>query len=343
MIKNSYLKSKLSNIKSNNSTLQIADNKINDVNITVNNFYLSSNDLNIENKSFFDNLTFSNETSVLNCPINNFQFFEKSTKQNVKEEKINKNKLMNKFEDSQFYDLKGKRESLEINYELMKLKKSKGNILNKKRKNNNDSKKGHSKYADDNLGRKIKNLILNYTLKFLNEKIKIIYDEKIGNGIFKKKLLPINKSIKLNMSIEYNTNLIHKTLREIFSDNISSKYTDYLKNHNKIIIDKLLNDKDEKIASYFQKLLNITFLQCVRKFSGSNEIKELEGFTKFNDIKNKLFDDSKYIEAMEYYLNNYESKIQKKRRKNKTKSEEGNNGKKSPKKIINNQIMFNIH
>lgn len=342
MIKNSYLKSKLSNIKSNNSTLHIADNKINDINNTLNNFYLSSNDLNIENKSFFDN--FSNETSILYCPINNFQFFEKQTKQNVKEDKINKNKLTNNFEDSQFYDIKGKKESLlEINSELMKLKKSKGNILNKKRKNNNDSKRGHSKYADDNLGRKIKNLILNYILKFLNEKIKIIYDEKIGNGIFKKKLLPINKSIKLNMTIEYNTNFMHKTLREIFSDNISSKYTDYLKNHNKIIIDKLLNDKDEKIASYFQKLLNITYLQCVQEFSGSSEIKELEGFTKFNDIKNKLFDDSEYIEAIEYYLNNYEDKIQKKRRKNQTKSEEGNNSKKSQKKIINNQIMFNIH
>ena len=39
------------------------------------------------------------------------------------------------------------------------------------------------------------------------------------------------------MKIEYNMNLLKKTLGEIFSDNISYRYTNYCKNHNKIIID----------------------------------------------------------------------------------------------------------
>jgi hypothetical protein len=254
MLKNLNLKTKFYIIKSNNPILQGVDNKVNELN---NNFSINSNDFNIDNKSSFDNLILNNnETSTLHYPNINLQSNEKITKPNLNEEKIKSNKLFIKSEKNQLFVIERKKESSENNYESIKSKKLKSNILNRKRKNNN-SKESHSKYADDNLGRKIKNLILNYTLKFLNEKIKIIYNEIIGSGIFKKELLPLHQSIKANMTVEYNTNLLHKTLGEIFMNNISTRYTNYFKNHNKIIINILLNDKNEKNAAYFRKLFNI--------------------------------------------------------------------------------------
>ena len=67
--------------------------------------------------------------------------------------------------------------------------KSKSKLIKKsrlflKRKNDNTIGK-HTKYADDNLRRKIKNLVLKYALEFLNEKIRALYKGNIGKGISK--------------------------------------------------------------------------------------------------------------------------------------------------------------
>ena len=86
----------------------------------------------------------------------------------------------------------------------------------------------HNKYADDNLRRKCKNIVLNKILEYINDKIYQIYEGKIGNGILKKEILPLNHSHKNNISIEYNRNLIYQTLKQIFSGDISTKYSYYL-------------------------------------------------------------------------------------------------------------------
>ena len=66
-----------------------------------------------------------------------------------------------------------------------------------------------------------------------------------------------------------------------------------------------MNDKDEKIVYYFKKLFNITFSQCMDKFKGNNEVKELEGFTTFNEITNELPGEPEYIEAFQFNLAKY--------------------------------------
>ena len=72
-------------------------------------------------------------------------------------------------------------------YDINELIQLRHNLLNKKRKSE-DCKGRHSKYAENNIKRKIKNNILKYDLEFINKKIKQIYNEKIGNCIFKKQL-----------------------------------------------------------------------------------------------------------------------------------------------------------
>jgi hypothetical protein len=327
---------KLSNIRiNNNAPLQVTDNKsflLNyTLNNTLNNNIMNSYDNNLDDSSLFDINPYKNDISSLENPFINSQAFEKTTKTITNERKISKDINLMNLGDIQSDNSDENKEGHE---HLMGFEQLKENLLNRKTKS--EEPKKHSRFSGDNLRRKLKNIILNYALEFLNKKIKQIYKENIGNGIFKKELLPINRSIKSNTSVEFNINLLYKTLGEIFSCNISCKYKQYFKNHNRIIIDRLLKDKDENIVSYFKKLFNITFLQCIEKFNGSDEIKELEGFTKFSEIKELLPEESEYIEAMENYLNNYVVKLVNKKTKNKTKKREEYKPKKTKKKIRRN-------
>ena len=158
--------------------------------------------------------------------------------------------------------------------------------LGKKRKNSNSYEK-HTKFSDDNIQRKCITIIINNSLEFINKRIEKIYNGNIGNGMNCKKLL--NVQIRPNLhTIDFIKNLLYKNLGEIFSGNIRLKYTNYLYNHNSLMIKKLLNEKDQDKRMYLEKLFGITFLQCVKKFAGIYNSEELDGFITFNEYKNKL-------------------------------------------------------
>ena len=106
--------------------------------------------------------------------------------------------------------------------------------------------------------------------------------------------------------------MLDKKLGDIFSQDISTKFTNYLTKHNSILIQRLLNEKDDKKRICFQKLFNITFLQCLKYFNGTEHYEELEGFQQFNDIKHKYANDPKYLFELEAHLNNYDKIINEK-------------------------------
>jgi len=120
----------------------------------------------------------------------------------------------------------------------------------------------HNKYSDDNLRRKCKHLVLQKVMKFINNKISEIYIN-IGYGMTIKKLLIINQEQISNATIPFNKMFLNKKLSEIFSVNISTRYTNYLPEHNKLLIQKLRKDNDEIKKIYFNTLFNITFNQCL--------------------------------------------------------------------------------
>ena len=155
--------------------------------------------------------------------------------------------------------------------EDIKLKKK----LGRKRKNPKiEKKEPHNKYSDDNIIKKCKHLVLKYTLEFINNKIKKVYNGNIENGPFKKELQIINNSQKTNAHVEFNKNFLNKKLFEIFAENISSKYRKYYKaNHNKQLIMELMNEKDENKKSMLNQLFNINFIQCLEHFIGKKYIK----------------------------------------------------------------------
>ena len=92
----------------------------------------------------------------------------------------------------------------------------------------------------------------------------------------------ISQTHKIKSSIEYEKFFLQKKLKDIFSENISKRLSNYTQNHNKIIIDLLINEKDEEKKNYFIKLFNITFIECLKYFSEDKiSIKELNGFPLF--------------------------------------------------------------
>ena len=279
------------------SNQEILNNTHNDNYFTISSeHYFNPNEQKLDNGNIFNDYYI---LSKFPNPDDSIQQNEKRNLQNKKDIK-----LINRFNTKKIKSNVNQTRSTELAYS----EKSKKHF-NKKCKISIKNKccNIHDKYADDNLRRKIKNLVLNYTLKFINIKIKDIYKGNIGYGIIKKELFPLQCSIKFDTTIEHNKLFINKTLKEIFSENISSRFKSYyFPNRNNIIINRLLNDKDEKKRLFFQKLFNIKFIQCIEAFSGADNCEELKGFKQFQEIKKDFDDEPKYIDKFEYYLRNFE-------------------------------------
>ena len=177
----------------------------------------------------------------------------------------------------------------------------------------NDSK--HNRFSDDNMRRKTKHIVIQEVMNFINDKICKIYGN-IGQGIFIKKLLIINQKQLINSNILFNKHFMNKTLGEIFSENISNRYTNYPPEHNKNVIDKLISDEDEIKKNYFKNLFNLKFIDCIRHFRESCLINELVGLTLFKDLKLKSEMDEDYRKALKYYIYNYENIILNKKERN---------------------------
>ena len=167
----------------------------------------------------------------------------------------------------------------------------------------------HDKFFDDNLRKKCKHLVLHNLMIFINKKIFSIYEGNIGNNIYRKELLTLNKSQQSNSNLIYDRLFVNKKISEILSDNISSRYTNFPPEHNKLLIEKLRNNEDEYKRIYFNQLFDLKFKDCLGYLIGKNSIEELDGMQRFDSIRKTLGEDEKYINSIKYYLNNFEKII----------------------------------
>ena len=104
----------------------------------------------------------------------------------------------------------------------------------------------------DNIIKKIKTAIFKYPLLFLNN---ILKEFATTN---KYELLKIDYEFVMRLKKEEELKLLDMSLKDIFSKNISSKYTKYEKNFNKKIIENILNKKvnvDDTILFVFNMTL----------------------------------------------------------------------------------------
>ena len=294
--------------------------------------------LNFNNYNYFSlNLTNFNQNENKDTPptniINSIYFQNEPNLNDLNESKNNNNKSTKNFSTTskkifqiihtkrkepnipniKEIDNNSKKLSTEINEDFTKnninnsanVDNKNNSILNSSEDNKINSKQKHSKFSDDNLRKKCKHLVLSNVLEFINKKIFEIYKGKIGNNIYRKELLINNKSQKMNSNIIFNREFINKKVSDIFSEFISSRYTNYLPEHNKLLIERLKNEEDENKRNYFNKLFDLTFIDCLNHFIGKRIIDELQGMKCFELIKNTLGDDPEYISLVKYYLNNF--------------------------------------
>ena len=171
----------------------------------------------------------------------------------------------------------------------------------------------HNKFADDNLRKKSKHIILSEILTFLNSKLKEIYKDNIGNGILLKQLLTLNHKQKANIIVNDNKQFLQKTLQEIFSDDISKRYTNFPSDHNKNLINRLLEEDDEEKRKYFNTLFILTFSEVLCHFQGKQIIKELVGLRTYKEALKNYETEKDYYENLKYHLTNFEEIINSKK------------------------------
>jgi len=173
-------------------------------------------------------------------------------------------------------------------------------------------------------GKKCKNLILKCLLEFINDKIKVEYNNNIGHGESEKSLKILSQKYKKKATVDSDRNFMNKKLGEIFSQDISDRFCKYSLDHNKLVIESLINEEDEMKRNYFTKLFNLTFRDCLMHLSGDNNFQELEGFKSLTDIKDYLLkkNDVGYVEYFIDYIKNFEKMINKRDKSIKIKEHE---------------------
>ena len=259
---------------------------------------------NEENQEPFNRFYNSNDSFEENIGIS-FPYSLPSSPFNLND-KQNDNGLINNDNSTKYTQFLQKKRELDTT-----LNTKKDTKLGRKKQNDLGEIGEHNKYSDDNLIRKIKGFLINNILDFINHKI-----EKVYGNIFK--LLKINQKQRKESLANYNKNFLNKKLKDIFSDDISTKYKKYQPNYNRNLIRNLLNEEDNEKKNIFEKLFNFTFLDCLKHYRSSEYIEELEGLKlledSFKDFKENDIELNK--QYLELYVNNFEIIInQKKQRK----------------------------
>ena len=149
----------------------------------------------------------------------------------------------------------------------------------KSNKKINAIKKVHDKFYNDNIRRKIKSLYHKYIINLLNNLIK----QKLKR--IKKKFVKMNIKITKDVSIEYNRNLLNKSIKDIIVD-VSKKYSNKDINKNVIKFIEAQKNNEEII-----KILNMTYEDLFTDYYlKSNK----------NDISNNSFEAHKEILLKKY-------------------------------------------
>ena len=170
----------------------------------------------------------------------------------------------------------------------------------KKRRKKGEGKTGgkvHNKYKIDNCKLKCVNLVLKYARQLLNDKI---VEKKIKTKFkdrYARKILVNKKNEKSISSKNYYKKLLQKTIGEILRQDISAKYKHCSNEHNKELIEEILNHEDEEIRELFNDLLNEKFINYIKQFKEYENYSYLYDLTKFDEIKSD-FSDEKYVKAL---------------------------------------------
>ena len=158
----------------------------------------------------------------------------------------------------------------------------------------------------DNLLRKIKTSLLKSFRDLLNDIIKKVYN--LPSDL---ELIKVNPNQARNSNIEFNRKFIHKKLKDIFSEETTIK-NHCVREHNKILIEQLLDEKNEEKRKNFQ-ILNLTFLDLMKYSIGERkDLIELQGLKLPKKLLNEMSSKEEYSKSILDILKNIEDILQKK-------------------------------
>ena len=286
------------------------------------NFYDDDNQENFasDNINLFFEPTINKEDST---KAEAFSTEKTSNSTDVKGEKEKENKI---------FEITKEPKKIKDLEEIKELKEFK--LLGQKRESEN-----HTKFAFDNLVRKIKSKLVSAILIILNKSLQkeekteiktpLKETQKQKKGDIKSEcFLKPEQSIMLDTKVKYNLDLLKMTLREIFSKNVSEKVKNYSKEHqldyNKNFIEKI---KDDERKEKTNAILNMTFLQCMEHYRGSKRYDVLSGLeSEYEKDIEQMSDDVEYmenfIEHLKYFEVLYANKKSRNSKKKKMNKEE---------------------
>ena len=169
-------------------------------------------------------------------------------------------------------------------------------------------------YRSDNILSKIINLINLSLLNFINKLIRALYTKEEIKQILEQLYLLRKirdkdlKEVIKNNDYEFRYELTKKdeklkllnwTLKDYFSTNISSKFK-YPINYNKLVIEKILEEKTNK--DIFEFILNdLLIIDWLEIFLYKKDLSELKKFSLLNDDKKDKIE--KNLERVDKYIN----------------------------------------
>ena len=220
--------------------------------------------------------------------------------------------MNNNYNENPFVE-KGVAKPANIHIDIKKENSADIKFLGRK-KTGDKSIRSHTKFSDDNTRRKIKSTVVNDLSEFINIKIEDLYGKDVGEGMVRKRLMKLGQKQISNASVEFNQKFLYKKLKNIFSEKVTSRITNYSPERNKEVIEELINDQNEKRSNYFKGLFNLTFLECLKYYRGDDiYIEYLQGFKKFSQDEFIQNEGKDYAQHFMAYLKNYEIILQKKK------------------------------
>ena len=191
------------------------------------------------------------------------------------------------------------------NKNLTKMKKGKG-----RRVKNSKEFCLKSKDSNENICKKIKTHFLKYLIYLVNNLIFDYFKEK--KFVFRK----LNNSLSKS-SIQYNKELFEKPIREILSQEISSKFKTINKNINQQIIKKLENiDSFKKFFSFELKYIYSLYINnnnsICKEFNFQNLLENERKLCYKNNINDLNFNIDNYLKKFEEIGINFINKYIKK-------------------------------
>lgn len=160
----------------------------------------------------------------------------------------------------------------------------------------------HNKLSQDNIIRKIKGRFHEKVRLYINEEYKIYCLKNESDVIINNWLKKIDPKYSRKIKKQDNLKWFKSKLYEVFSENVSSKYSSHSPDSNKQKIKKLISSTE---ANNVKNILNTTIEELFNKYIANENIKG------FKTLKDDLLDLEKQMKEtgqdnIKEYLNKYE-------------------------------------